>query len=47
MLGLWLFAGMFLAFAHGVLARTIGIALLFLFVATYIFLAYGYPDDEN
>jgi hypothetical protein len=42
---LWLYGGAILAIAGQGFIRVIGIILLVLFVASYIFLAYFYPDD--
>jgi hypothetical protein len=44
-LGLWLFGGFFLLMGGQGFIRFIGLVLLVLFVATYLFLAYFYPDD--
>ena len=45
-LGLWLFGGIILSYGGQGGIRILGFVLLVLFVATYIFLAYWYPDDN-
>jgi hypothetical protein len=42
----WLFGGMILSYRGQGGHRILGFVLLFLFVGTYIFLAYWYPDDN-